>query len=138
MTTQDQAVAEAIMVTRSELVTLRDAEQEYARAVRRVNEAEQHVKPLRLALAEKVLGIKTSDELKALPPEDIEKLMAKRLREGLWEAVRGAPRFKFVKVSSGRYPAWKAEFVAVCGEVKAETITAASPSVYSYRIEIGS
>lgn len=130
--------ADAAVVTRTELIALRDAEKALSEAARVLTEAENVVKPLRLALAEKVLGVKTAQEFKTFCPEDVEKYMEKRIRSGACEIVRGAPRFKFVKTSAGRYPAWKAEFIAVNGEVAAERITAETPSIYSYRVEVAS
>lgn len=127
---------ETVLVTRSELVALRDAEEAFAAASRALTQAENAVKPLRLALAEKVLGIKTSDELKAMAPEEVDKRVQKRIKSGAIEIVRGAPRFKFVKTSAGRYPAWKAEFIAAKGEVAAEKLTAETPSIFSYRVEV--
>ena len=129
---------QTVQVTRVELIALRDAEEAYAKANRELTAAENAVKPLRLALAEKVLGVKTADELKNMAPDELEARLERRTKKGEFEVVRGAPRFKFVKTSAGRYPGWKSEFVAIKGEVAAARITADTPTIYGYRVEVGS
>lgn len=123
-------------VTRAELLELKAAEEAYAKASKALTEAENAVKPLRLALAEKVLGIKTADELKAMAPETVAARMVKRSRIGLWAKNSNAPRFEFVKTSQGRYPSWRAEFIAIRGEVAAENITRLTPTIYGYKVDV--
>lgn len=103
-----------------------------AKASREFTEAEKAVKPLRLALAEKVLGVKDWEEFKELSPE----VLGKRVILGNFEVVRGAPKFEFVKTSEGRYPAWKRLFIAAQGEVEAEKAIARTTPIFSYRVEV--
>lgn len=129
----DQAVA---TVTRKELVELRDAEQALAEASKALSAAEAKVKPLRMKLAEKTLGAMTEADYRKLDPDAIGLLMGNRLKKGLFEIVRGAPAFKFEKTASGRYPSWKAEFVLAMGQAAADKITADTPTLFSYRVQV--
>jgi hypothetical protein len=123
-------------VTRKELTELRDAENTLSEASRALSAAEAKVKPLRMALAEKALGTRTEAEYRALGPEEVAALIEKRLKKGLFELVRGAPGFSFEKTASGRYAAWKEEFVKAMGQAAADRITAETPTTYSYRVKV--
>jgi len=125
-------------VTRKELLALAEAEKRYREASAESTAAEKLVKMLRLSLAEKVLGVDTSDQWKRMAPDAVAKIMESRERKGYWEAVRGAPKFRFEKTSEGCYPAWKAVFVAFQGEAAADRIAAETPTLYSYRVEVDS
>ena len=124
------------LVTKDELAQLAYLERKYVEAKRKVSELELDLKPLRQQLAEKVLGIKSSEELKALSPKEIEKLYAKRLTAGDWKPERGSPAFVFRKTSEGRYPAWKQLFVGLQGEAAAAEIQSNTPPIYSYTVEV--
>ena len=54
----------ASVISRKELIELREAEDDLRIALARLTAAESAVKPLRLAIAEKVLGVKTWDDWK--------------------------------------------------------------------------
>lgn len=125
-----------LVVTKDELESLRELEKKFADRKKQVADLEREVKLARLQLAEKVLGIKTEDELKALPPEKVQKLYAKRLAEGDWKLERGAPVFAFKKTSSGTYPAWAKLFADELGQVAAEKIKSETPTKYSYAVEV--
>lgn len=129
-------IPEEVVVSRKEIVALRDAEEAYREAQAALTSAENAVKPLRLALAAKVLGIQSMDELKKMDPDEVETTMRKREAKLLWAPAYHLPKFRFVKTAAGRYPAWKAEFIARASEVEAERITAAAPTLYSYRVEV--
>jgi hypothetical protein len=90
----------------------------------------------RQALAEKVLGVKSAEELKALSPKEVEKLYAKRLTAGDWKPERSAPAFMFLKTSEGRYPAWKQFYVDLAGETAAAEISANTNPIYSYAVQV--
>jgi len=123
-------------VTKAELLELADWEAKYAEASKALAEAEKQLKPRRLALAVKVLGVESADELKLLEPEQLEKLLEKREKKGLFKVERGAPGFNFVKTSEGRYPAWKQLYISELGEAAADKIAAETPKIFSYRIEV--
>jgi hypothetical protein len=130
------ATKATLVVTKDELLELADWERKYADAKKKAAAAEKEVKFRRLQLAEKVLGIKTEDELKALPPEKVEKIFARRLEAGDWKPERGAPEFAFKKTSQGSYPAWSKLFAAELGETAAARISTETPVVYSYSVEV--
>lgn len=130
----EQAVA--VVVTRKELIHLRDAENALAVASQAHTLAENAVKPLRIALAEKVLGTKTEAEYRAFDPDKIEAIVKSRMKRNLFEIVRGAPSFSFEKTASGRYVAWKQAFIAEMGETAAARRIADEPTTYSYRIHV--
>lgn len=125
-----------VVVTKLELIQLAEWERKYAEAKKKVSAAEKELEFRRQSLAEKVLGVKSKDELKVLSPEQIEKRLAKRCEAGDWRAERGSPEFSFVKSSSGRYPAWRELYVGELGETAAARISAETPATYSYRIEV--
>ncbi len=124
------------IVTKDELSELAELERKYADAKKKVSAVEKDLEYHRQALAEKVLGVKSKDELKELTPEQVGKRLVKRLENGDWKAERGAPEFQFVKTSSGRYPAWRALFVEELGETAAARISAETPMTYSYAVEV--
>jgi hypothetical protein len=136
MNTAVKLAKEIAVVTKDELLELADWERKHADAKRKAAAAEKEVKFRRLQLAEKVLGIKTEDELKALAPEKVQKLVAKRLEAGDWELGRGAPEFTFKKTSSGSYPAWAKLYAAQLGETAAARISTENPLQYSYSVEV--
>ena len=111
-------------------------ERKYATAKQNVSAAEKELEFLRQSLAEKVLGLKTKEDLKALHPEALVKLSAKRLLAGDWKLERGAPEFRFSETSHGRYPAWAQLYVSELGETAAARIKSETPLTYSYRIDV--
>jgi hypothetical protein len=124
------------LVTKQELIELADWERKYADAEKKVSFAKKELTFRRIALAEKVLGVNSADELKKLSPEKVQKLYAKRLERGDWELGKGAPAFAFTKTSEGRYPAWKQLFIEELGESAANEIATETDLVYSYRVEV--
>lgn len=129
---------ETAVVTKAELVELRECEEDLAKFKKKASEAEKQVKFRRQAIVEKVLGLQSEAELKVLPLEKVQKLFAKRQAEGLWELGKGAPVFTFEQTSKGCYPAWKKLFIAELGETAANQIEAETDPTYSYRIEVAS
>ena len=130
------AKLEAAIVTKDELAQLADREKKYAEAKKKVSSLEKELDFQRMALAEKVLGVKSKDELKKLSPAQVEKLFTKRLEAGDWKPERGAPGFSFVKSNEGRYPAWAQLYVQELGETAAARIKAETPVSYSYAVEV--
>ncbi len=129
------ALATAV-VTKAELIELREAEEDYSKFSKKASDAEKTVKALRLQLAEKVLGVRSESELRALPLEKVEKLYAKRLTDGLWELGKGAPVFAFDLTKAARYTAWKELYIEEKGEAHAIQKTNDTDVTYSYRIEV--
>jgi hypothetical protein len=127
---------EAALVTKDELLQLADQEKKYAEAKKKVSTLEKELEYHRIALAEKVLGVKSKDELKKLSPAQVEKIFMKRLEAGEWRRERGAPDFAFVKSNEGRYPAWAQLYVQELGETAAARIKAETPVSYSYSVEV--
>lgn len=127
---------ESLLVTSDELVAIRDAEKKFSDAKKKLADAEREVKLLRLTLAEKVLGIKTEDELKMLSPVHVAKLYAKRLENGDWKPQRNTPAFAFSKTNEGRYPAWAKLYALELGEVRANQVKAETDLTYSYCVEV--
>ena len=130
------AAKQTLLVTKDELLELAEAEKSHAAAKKKASSAERDVKICRMRLAEKVLGIKTEDELKALSPQQIEKKIAKRLEAGDWQPGRNAPEFSFVETKAGRYPAWAQIFKSKFGESEADRISNETPMSHSYAVEV--
>jgi hypothetical protein len=124
------------IVTKDELLELADWERRYADAKKKVSSAEKELNFRRQQLAEKVLGIKTADELKRMPPEKLLKISAQRLVAGAWKLERGAPDFAFTNSNAGRYPAWAQLYVDELGETAAARIRANTPTTYSYSVTV--
>ena len=135
MTAASAKPAPSVVAT-AELVELAEWERKYAAAKKKVSEAESELKFRRQQLAEKVLGIKTEDELKALDPDRLLKLFTKRFESGFWRAERGAPDFKFSNTSKGRYPSWAKIYAEDLGETAAARIRTETPITYSYAVEV--
>lgn len=136
MSTAAQTAREVAVVTKLELLELAEAEKAYANAKAKVTATENDVKLRRLQLAEKVLGIKTEDDLKMLDPKAVEKKLQRRLEAGDWTLGKGAPEFCFVQISKGRYPAWRQVYAAEHGESEATRITNETDYQYSYKIAV--
>ncbi len=135
-TTAAATKIEPALITRDELMELADWERKCAKAKKSVSEAEKELTFRRTALAEKVLGVKSAEELKKLPPAKVQKLQAARLEAGDWRLERGAPEFLFSKTREGRYPAWKELYIGEMGETSANEIIAETDVTYSYRVEV--
>jgi len=127
---------ETQIIRKAELLELASLEQAYSDACKEQADLERRTKAARLALATKVLGVETEEQLKRLDPPTLEELMAVREGKGWWKLERGAPPFLFQKTNEGRYPSWKTEFIAEEGEAKAQMVMAETPRTYSYRIDV--
>lgn len=136
MTTAAQAAREVAVVTKDELSELATWEKKHADAKKKVAESEKQLDFLRIRLAEKVLGVKTADELKRLAPDQVEKRMRRRLADGDWKPERGAPEFSFVQSSKGRYPAWAQLYAEELGETAANQVRSNTPTTYSYAVDV--
>jgi hypothetical protein len=130
------ATKQTVMVSKQELVELAEWERKYADAKKKASAAEKELNFRRQSLAEKVLGLKSSDELKKLPPEKVQKILAQRLANGDWKPERGAPDFTFSKTSQGCYPSWSQLYIDELGETAAAAIRANTPITYSYCVEV--
>lgn len=130
------AAKQTALVTKDELFEIADWERKYADAKKKASAAEKQVKFRRLQLAEKVLGVKTEDELKALTPDQVNKLSVKRLTAGDWKLDRGAPVFGFKKTHQGTYPSWLDLYIGEHGQTAADKIKAETPLSYSYAVEV--
>lgn len=130
------ATKTALLVTKAELDEIAEWERKFADAKKKQTAAEKQVKFFRLQLAEKVLGIKTEDELKALTPEQVNRLYTKRLGAGDWRLAQNAPKFNFKKTHQGSYPSWLDLYTAEMGETAAARIKAETPLSYSYCVEV--
>lgn len=124
------------LVTKDELTEIAEWERKYADAKKKASAAEKELSFRRQQLAEKVLGVATSDELKRTSPEKLLKLCAKRLEAGDWKPERGAPSFAFVKTSDGRYPPWSKLYAEELGETAAAKVRAETDVTYSYCVEV--
>ena len=124
------------IVTKDELMELADWERKYAEAKKRATAAEKELNFRRQSLAEKVLGVKSSDELKQLSPKQVENRYAARLEAGDWKPERGAPAFTFLKTNQGSYPSWSQLYIKEFGETAAAEIRARTPITYSYTVEV--
>jgi hypothetical protein len=124
------------VVTRIELRELAAWEAKLQAAKRAVADAEKELYPRRLQIAKKVLGVETESDYRAMSPEEIEKLMLKRLDGEYWKLGHGAPEFHFRKTAEGRYTPWKEVFIGQVGELAAAKVAANTPKVYSYSIEV--
>lgn len=131
-----QPAKETLLVTKAELLELADWERKHADAKKKASAAEKELSYRRIALAEKVLGVKTADELKRLTPDQVERKMRKRHADGEWDLGKGAPEFAFVKTNQGSYPAWAQLFAEELGEAAAQQIRSNTPIVYSYAVEV--
>jgi len=131
----EQAVATQT-VTRKELIELRDAEETLTKASRAKSLAEHKVKPLRMALAEKVLGVKTEAEYRAWNPDEILRIINRRMDHEAFEVVRGCPSFVFEQTAAGRYVAWQSAYISEMGQAAADRLTAETPTLYSYRVHV--
>jgi hypothetical protein len=136
--TATKEAREVAVVTKAELVELREFEEDLAKFKKKASEAEKQVKFRRQAIVEKVLGLQSEAELKVLPLEKVQKLFARRQANGDWELGKGAPVFAFEQTHKGCYPAWKQLFIAELGETAANQIEAETDPTYSYRIEVAS
>jgi hypothetical protein len=126
----------AYIVTKDELLSLAMWEGKYVEAKKKVSMAEKELAFRRQQLAEKVLGVKSTAELKELSPAQVENRFAKRLEASDWKPERGAPEFSFVKTNQGQYPSWSQLYIQKLGETAAAQVRAETPISYSYAVEV--
>lgn len=136
MPTTAATAREVSIVSKDDLAEISKLESDYAKAKAKIASVEKDIKLARISLAEKVLGLKSEDDLKELTPAQVDKLFEKRRQAGDWKLERGAPEFAFVKTSQGRYPAWAQLFKQEVGDTAAARIIAETPERYSYRVEV--
>ena len=125
----------AEVVTKAEILELAKAEREHADAQAAASKAESTVKALRLSLVERVLGL-TSDELKYLSQDEVQRLYLLRLHKHLWKPEKSAPLFVFEETSHARRPDWKDLYVELEGEAAALAVIADTLMTYSYRVKV--
>lgn len=130
------ATKQTLIVTKDELTELAEWERKFSKAKKKASEAEKELNFRRQSLAEKVLGLKSSDELKKMAPEKVQKLLAQRFEDGDWKSERDAPDFSFSKTSQGCYPSWSQLYIEELGETAAAAIRANTPITYSYCVEV--
>lgn len=130
------ATKQTAVVTKDELLEIAEWERKYADAEKKAASAKKELSFRRLELAEKVLGVKSADDLKELTPEKVDRLMQKRLESGDWRPNANAPHFSFVKTNSGRYPSWSQLYIEELGETAAARVRAETPATYSYAVEV--
>lgn len=130
------AEKEIALVTKAELVELALWENKYVETKKRASAAEKELSFRRQALVEKVLGLKSSDDLKKLSPRQVDKLFVERRAAGDWKPERGAPVFSFIETSHGTYPAWKQIYIGEFGESAAAGIVNDTPVTHSYAVEV--
>lgn len=130
------AAKQTALVTKDELLELAEWERKSADAKKKASAAEKELKFRRLALAEKVLGVKSEDDLKALTPAQVESRSTKRFDAGDWKTERSAPAFAFLKTNEGRYPSWSQLYIGQMGETAAARVRAETPVSYSYCVEV--
>jgi len=130
------ATKATVLVTKDELLELADWERKYAKAEKNAADAKKQLNSRRIALAEKVLGVKTADELKRLSPSQVARLQTQRLTAGDWKPERGAPLFAFSESNHGRYPSWAQLYESELGQPAADLIRANTPLTYSYTVEV--
>jgi hypothetical protein len=135
-TTAAIAAKKAIVVSTEELLGLAEWERKYAKATKDTSVAKKELEFRRQKLAEVVLGVNSSDELKALSPGQVAKRGAERLEDGDWKPERGAPTFAFEETSHGSYPAWKELFIEEMGATAAAEISRDTPVVHSYSVKV--
>ena len=127
---------ETAIVTTVELTELADAERKYAEAKKKESAAKKAVEFHRQRLAEKVLGVKSSDELKELTPKQVENRYSQRLEAGDWKQEKGSPAFSFIKTSQGAHPKWRDLYEEAFSETAADEIAMKTPITYSYAVEV--
>lgn len=136
MSTAAKPRPESEVITRAELRELAEWETKAAKAKRDLAEAEKQLYPRRLQLAQKVLGVEIEADYRAMDPQKIEKVMLSRFDKGLWRAATGAMEFSFVKTYEGRPTSWKDVALTHLGELEVARIAAATPKLFSYKVEV--
>jgi hypothetical protein len=130
------AAKSTLLVSTDEIEELARWEKKYSFANKKLGEAKRELDFRRQALAEKVLGVNSTDDLKKLSPDQIVKISAKRFAAGDWKPERGCPEFEFKQTSAGRYPAWSQLYVAELGETAAARVRTETPLTHSYMVEV--
>jgi hypothetical protein len=125
------------------IVTLKDIKQacqaqtKAAAAGRAKDSADAKKKAANMRVFEALLGVKTEDEVRALSPKEMKRIVRQRVRAGQVEldGISAATLLDKViqKSKSERRPSWRDNFVYVHGESKALEIQQATPETFSYR-----
>jgi endonuclease YncB( thermonuclease family) len=115
------------------------AYKKYAKANKAKEAAEASKKTAAMAVFEKLLGVKSEDEVRAMSPEEMKSVARRRIRQGLVTLEPGTISLTDLlekviqKSKSERRPSWKDCFIAVHGESKATEIQEATAETFSYR-----
>src|ERR1700731_4558901 len=100
--TATKEAREVAVVTKAELVELREYEDDLAKFKKKASEAEKQVKFRRQAIVEKVISLLPEAALKVLPLEKVQKLFARRQANETWELGKVFSVFAFDEAHSGR------------------------------------
>jgi hypothetical protein len=133
-----QATASAVtlpVITKAEIDEAIELRKQHSLASKTARIAEQKCQVAQMKIFEKLLGIKSADELKWFSPEQIEKIFTERINKKTVLLEDPNSNFKIEQTSAQRRPEWKELYIQALGESKATEAHLATPMQYSYAIK---
>jgi len=123
-------------ITLKEVTFAQKACADHSKLSKEATAAEQIKLAAMMGIFERLLGVKSMDEVAALSPKDIAGIAKRRLKRGDVE-LEGCDLELLLKViqqsQCKRNVSWKDEFIKALGEKKATEIINATPERYSYK-----
>jgi hypothetical protein len=125
-----------------ETITLREVRfaikacSDHSELSKKAEVAENVKKAAMMGVFERLLGIKTEQELKDLDADKLAKIARRRLRAGdvVLDGIDEETLFRVIKHSQARRNvAWKDVFVRECGEARAADILENAAEMHSYK-----
>lgn len=103
---------------------------------RRAEHADNEKAIALLAVLEPLVGIRTSEELKALSVEEVTRRIRARVAAGEVKllGVKLELLLKLIQADKRRNVAWRAQFESILGASAATSVLEATPDSYSYKI----
>ena len=122
-------------VTKAEIMTAQQAIAHASACGSMARKAKEAQDTALLTIFEKVLGVKTLDEVKALDSQAMANLLHKRIEDGAFTVENGADfDFAIPKGGERRNPKWKDLFIGKNGEAAAKQAEADTPVSHTWHV----
>lgn len=122
------------LITQNDLTTLQSNLSKLAEVEALYDQISKAVKNDTKALFQKVLGVKKEDEVKAMPPETVAKLMESRFNSKLYNVEEGELDILLAFTGSKDTCSYKDALVAAIGEAEVEKLP--KKTSYSYKLGV--
>lgn len=128
-----QAQPKTGLITKTEVDAALAATRQYSELGHKFRAAEREMKKQVGGIFERLLGVKSLDEVSSMSPNQIAVAIKERVEAGLVKLEDGNFDIKLSKKE--QRPSWKDEFIAANGEAAAKGVMTTCPYSFHYRLE---